>query len=243
MFFVIFVVFYAKGKTNRLMEILNHIPIRLPLGEIRRQLHLDKDNRWEEVQTLIEVAKPLIAPKAAYKVSYINQKLEQAVDIDGIRFTSRVLRKNLEEVERVFPYVITIGDKLKEKGRESKDLIKEYYFDVIGNIALSAARKFLEKQLQARYGLDGMSFMSPGSLTDWPIVEQKHLFSLFGEEETPIGVKLNKSLLMLPAKSISGIYFPTEVSFFSCQLCPRDKCPGRKAVYDNKLAKEYGILK
>ena len=200
------------------MEILNDIPVRLPLGEIRRQLHLGKDEHSKKLQTLIETAKALITPKAAYKVSYINQKLEHAVDIDGIRFTSRVLRKNLEEVERVFPYVITIGDKLKEKGSQSKDLIKEYYFDIIGNIALSAARKFLEKQLQSRYGLDGMSFMSPGSLTDWPVEEQKPLFSLFGKEETPIGVKLNKSLLMLPAKSISGIYFPTEISFFSCQL-------------------------
>jgi len=224
------------------MEILNDIPVRLPLGEIRRQLHLDKDQRWEEVQTLIEAAQPLITPKAVYKISYIDQKLEHAVDIDGVRFSSRVLRKNLEEVERVFPYVITIGNKLKEKGSQSKDLIKEYYFDVIGNIALSVTRKFLEKQLQSRYGLDGMSFMSPGSLTDWPIEEQKPLFSLFGDEETPIGVKLTQSLLMLPAKSISGIYFPTEVSFFSCQLCPRDNCPGRKAAYDNKLAEEYGIL-
>ena len=225
------------------METLNQIPVRLPLGEIRRQLHLDKDKRWDEVQALIETAKRLINPKAAFKVSYISQKLENAVDIDGVRFTSRVLRKNLEEVERVFPYVITIGDKLKEKGSESDDLIKEYYFDVIGNIALSATRKYLEKQLQSRYGLDGMSFMSPGSLTDWPIEEQKPLFSLFGEKDAPIGVKLTKNLLMLPAKSISGIYFPTEVSFFSCQLCPRDKCPGRKAAYDNKLAQEYGILK
>jgi hypothetical protein len=225
------------------MEIIDDIPVRLPLGEIRRQLHLDKDKRWEEVQKLIEAAKTHIAPKAAFKTSYINQKLEDAVDIAGVRFTSRVLRKNLEEVERVFPYVITIGDKLKEKGSQSKDLIKEYYFDVIGNIALSATRKFLEKQLQSRYGLDGMSFMSPGSLSDWPIEEQKPLFSLFGEEATPVGVKLTQHLLMLPAKSISGIYFPAEVSFFSCQLCPRDKCPGRKAAYDNNLAKAYGILK
>ena len=225
------------------MEILNDIPVRLPLGEIRRQLHLDKDKRWEEVKTLLEVAKPLITPRAAYKISYIDQKLENAVVIEGVRFTSRVLRKNLDEVERVFPYVITIGNQLKETAGESRDLIREYYFDIIGNIALSATRKFLEKQLQSRYGIDGMSFMSPGSLTDWPIEEQKPLFSLFGEEETPVGVKLTKSLLMLPAKSISGICFPTEVSFFSCQLCPRDKCAGRKAAYDNNLAKDYGILK
>ena len=225
------------------METLNQISVRLPLGEIRRQLHLEKDNRWIEVQKLIEVAKTLINPIAAFKVSYINQKLEDAVDIDGVRFTSGVLRKNLEEVERVFPYVVTIGDKLKEKTVGQNDLIKEYYFDVIGNVALSAARQFLEKQLKSRYGLDGMSFMSPGSLTDWPIEEQKPLFSLFGEEDSPIGVRLTQNLLMLPAKSISGIYFPTEVSFFSCQLCPRDKCPGRKAAYDNKLAEAYGIQK
>ena len=134
------------------MEIINQIPVRLPLGEIRRQLHLDKDKRWEELKMLVEEAKTLLDPKAAFKVSYISHKLENAVEIDGVRFTSRVLRKNLEEVERVFPYVITIGDTLKEKGSKSGDLIKAYYFDVIGNIALSAARQFLEKQLQSRYG-------------------------------------------------------------------------------------------
>jgi len=45
---------------------------------------------------------------------------------------------------------------------------------------------------------------------------------------------------MIPAKSISGIYFPTEVPFFSCQLCDRKDCPGRKAVYDPKIAAEFG---
>ena len=225
------------------MEILNDIPVQLPLGEVRRQLHMEEGKRWEEVQTLLEDVKSLIAPRAAYKVSYIHQKLEDAVDIDGVRFSSRVLRKNLEEAERVFPYILTIGNKLKEKAGESKDLIMEYYLDVFANIALSTTRQFLEKQLQSRYGLGGMSFMSPGSLSDWPIEEQKPLFSLFGNEQNPIGVKLTKNFLMLPVKSLSGIYFPTEVSFFSCQLCPRSKCPGRKAAYDHKLAKEYGILK
>ena len=49
-------------------------------------------------------------------------------------------------------------------------------------------------------------------------------------------------MLMLPRKSVSGIYFPSEVSFFSCQLCPRDRCDGRKAPYDETLAKQYGVL-
>ena len=54
-----------------------------------------------------------------------------------------------------------------------------------------------------------------------------------------IGVNLTDSFLMIPRKSISGIYFPTEIKFYSCQLCPRERCIGRKAPYDSKLAKNY----
>jgi len=83
--------------------------------------------------------------------------------------------------------------------------------------------------------------MAPGSLPNWPIEQQKPLFELFGDVQATIGVKLTDSLLMLPAKSVSGIYFPTETSFFSCQLCPRERCDSRKAKYNEKKAKEFGI--
>ena len=84
--------------------------------------------------------------------------------------------------------------------------------------------------------------MSPGSLADWPIEEQRPLFNILGDVDAAIGVKLSESLLMIPNKSLSGMYFPTEVRFFNCQLCPREQCPGRKAKYSEKMAKEYGIL-
>jgi hypothetical protein len=48
---------------------------------------------------------------------------------------------------------------------------------------------------------------------------------------------------MLPRKSVSGIFFPAESTFFSCRLCPRDRCDNRKARYDEASAREYGILK
>ena len=120
-----------------------------------------------------------------------------------------------------------------------EDLVAKYYLDVIGNVALTCARKYFKKSLQETYALEGMSCMSPGSLADWPIEEQRLLFSLFGNGQTPIGVTLNSSCLMIPAKSISGIYFPTEVPFFSCQLCDRKDCPGRKAAYDPKLEAQF----
>ena len=225
------------------MEIFENISITLQPEEIRKKLHMRQGSEDDEVQSLIEAAQPLIKIGAAYKVCYIEKKLEDAVEIDGIRFTSRVLRKNLDKVERVFPYVITIGDRLMEKARTFDDVLRQYYFDTIGIVALTAARKYFEDQLRSRYALGGMSRMSPGSLTDWPIEEQRLLFSLLGDVEASIGVKLSVSLVMIPQKSISGIYFPTEISFYSCQLCPRKRCPSRQTGYNKEMAREYGIVK
>jgi hypothetical protein len=48
-------------------------------------------------------------------------------------------------------------------------------------------------------------------------------------------------MLMLPAKSESGIFFPSETTFLNCQLCPRQNCEGRKAAFDLKMARDYGL--
>ena len=222
------------------MHILEQIPMDLPLGEIRRQLHLKKDEHWDEAKNLIQTVLPDIQAKAVYRVCYIDEKGDEIIGMDGVRFLSRVLAKNLAAVERVFPFVVTIGSHYMAQADKPEDLVVKDYLDVIANVALTTARKYLEKELQAGYGLEGMSFMSPGSLPDWPLEEQRSLFALFGDGQTPIGVSLTSSCLMIPAKSISGIYFPTEVPFFSCQLCDRKDCPGRKAVYDPKVAAEFG---
>jgi len=205
-------------------------------------LHMEKRGDWSQVQTLVESAQSLITAKAAYKVCYIESKCEDAITIDGTCLKSRVLRKNLDTVERVFPYVITIGNRLEEKTQACNDLLKKYYLDTIGNLALTDVRKYLKDQLRARYALDGMSYMSPGSLKDWAIEEQRPLFSILGDVESSIGIRLNENLVMIPNKSLSGIYFPTKIPFYSCQLCHREDCSARKTPYDEKLAREYGVL-
>ena len=77
--------------------------------------------------------------------------------------------------------------------------------------------------------------MTPGSLEDWPISEQRPLFEILGDIQDAIGVQLKDSLMMSPVQSVSGIIFPTEATFESCQLCPRENCPGRRAAYDKNL--------
>ena len=223
------------------MPIIDNIKIDISQKEVRRRLHMAPDSDLSEIQPLIDVVMTLIAPQALYDIRYIEEKSENAVIVDGMRFKSRVLRKNLDQVERIFPFVITLGPGLGEKQAAGNDLLENYYLDTIGNVALNSARTQLKHHLESKFALEKISSMAPGSLADWPIEEQAPLFKLLGDVEASIGVKLTSSLLMLPAKSISGIYFPKEVSFVSCQLCPKERCESRKAKYSPRLAAEYGI--
>ena len=107
------------------MEVLNNIPVNMDLAEVRRRLRLKPDDDLTKVKKLIATARHLIEARALYKVGYIEKKLEEAVIVNGLSFKSKVLRKNLNDVERVFPYVVTIGDSLEEEVRNLKYLVLE----------------------------------------------------------------------------------------------------------------------
>lgn len=232
--------FKMDSVSNRVVELLDKITVQLNPKKVLRQLHLGTE-RLEDVQELIDIAHPLIHPKIIYQVSYVTDRNENTVDIDGIRFTSRVLSVNLDGIERVFPYVMTIGRELETVATSFGNLVKQFYLETIGDIALDLVGEYFEDHLTRKYGLGKISEMNPGSLEDWPITQQENLFALLGNVEDLAGVKLTESLLMIPRKSVSGIYFPTEVTFYSCQLCLRKNCEHRQAPYDESLKDKYGI--
>ena len=223
------------------MELLDNIPVSLELEKVLEGLHLRKVSKYVEgtMQDLIETVRPIAKPKAIYEVSYVDNKNEDSLYIGGVKFTSHVVRVNLDKVERVFPYVATCGKELDEIAIPPDDFMKCYYLDAIKEVVLGSAHSYLKNYLTSNYALGQISHMSPGSLADWPITQQEELFSIFGNVEDLIGVKLTESFLMVPLKSVSGIYFPTQIEFVSCQLCPREVCSGRRAPYDADLAKKY----
>lgn len=222
------------------MEIIDHIPVNLSVEQVLKRLHLDKDGKYAgDIQGLIEMVQPLTYPRAVYDVCYIDRKDKDSVEFGGVKFTSRVLRVNLDKAERVFPYIATCGTEVESIDIPADDLMRKFVLDNIKQIALGAAVRYLREHIDRKHRPGQMSAMNPGSLEDWPISEQRQLFSIFGDVENLIGVRLSDSFLMLPVKSVSGIYFPTEVRFESCQLCPRERCPGRRAPYDEKLKEKY----
>lgn len=224
------------------MEILDDVPMELDVDTLLKKLHIDKESKnAEDIQGLIKTVAPAIKPKALYEVSYIQHKNYDTVDIGGVIFKSRVLRVNLDKVERVFPYIATCGRELDEIGVPSDDLLRQFWLDSIKEMALHAMREYLANHLKERYALGQLSKMSPGSGSQdlWPIEQQRQLFSIFGNVEELIGVTLTESFLMIPIKSVSGIYFPTEIRFESCQLCPREVCRSRRAPYDKDLLASF----
>jgi hypothetical protein len=214
------------------MEILEAITVSPNPGEIRRRLHIARDQEWRRVCDLIESVWPILEPKAAYKACPITSKHLDSIRLGQTCLKSRVLRRQLEQSEQVFPYVVTLGKKLEEKIRTSDDILEQYYLDTIGNFALSSLLVRIEDHLQSRYGFQCISSMAPGSLADWPLEEQGPLFSILGDVNSAIGVKLTEAFLMIPIKSESGIFFPTSEKFYSCQLCPRKDCVSRKTGCD-----------
>jgi hypothetical protein len=104
-------------------------------------------------------------------------------------------------------------------------------------MALSTAFAYLLDHLKERYGLESLSFLSPGAgeRQVWPIEQQRELFDFLGNDTAAIGVTLTETFVMIPNKTVSGIFYPCDEAFESCQLCRRERCDYRRAPFDRQL--------
>lgn len=216
--------------------ILTDIPFVADRAQLLSKLRIAEGSDYAaDLFRLVDAAEALARPKAMYKMVFIDEEGDDYVLIDGIRLSSRVLRVNLEEAHRAFAQVATCGVELQAWSEGLSDLLDRFWAEEIKLAALRAAAQALDADLVARYNPGKTSRMNPGSLADWPLREQEPLFAILGDVEAAIGVHLTDSYLMVPNKSTSGLRFPRESSFESCQLCPREGCPGRRARYDPDL--------
>lgn len=222
--------------------VLCDIPFRPdPAALIRRLRIPDQPGYIRRFRRLVADGQAVARPKAMYRPAYIESRDPDTVVIDGIRMTSRILRVNLVQAHRVFPYVATCGREMAAWAEGFSDLLDRFWADAITEAALREALRILEADIGSRFNPGPTGSMNPGSLRDWPLEEQRKLFQALGDPMTTIGVELTDSFLMIPIKSVSGLRFPTEIRYENCQLCPRDRCPERRAPYDRELhARRYG---
>jgi hypothetical protein len=228
--------------SENVIEVLDNIGFEVDEAGLLSELHVAEGSTdAKAVRDLVETVRAIAKPKAVYMVSYVEGRDGDNVCIGGVVFKSRVLSANLQKVHRVFPYIATCGREFDEVEIPSDDLIRRYWVDTIKGVALRVSMEYLYSHLRGKFLLETTSTMSPGEADRdvWPIEQQELLFGLFGNTEELVGVKLTESMLMIPNKSLSGICFPSEISFKSCQVCQRKDCHARRAAFDKELMDSY----
>ena len=216
--------------------VLDDIPFKLDFAALLKRLHVpEQSEHAAELRQLADEAEAVGRPRAMYKEVPIESKGDQEVVIEGVRLTSHVLRVNLDQAYKAFPFVATCGVELDSWSPAVEGVLQAYWVDQLRELALRAAINHMRQILTEQHGLVHASMMNPGSLPDWPLKEQRALFAILGDPGAAIGVQLTRSLLMVPMKSASGLLFPSQDSYENCMLCTRENCPGRRAPYDPDL--------
>ena len=222
--------------------IIKNIPFEVDTKGMLDLLRLRPDSsRSSDFLKILDEARSIAAPKAAFSVAPVRTTGDDSVEIGGVDFTSRVMRVNLEDACIVYPFVATCGVDLDEWSNSLSGTLQRFWADSIMLMALGCAVTHLEVYLKDRIGKDTrLASMNPGSTKDWPLEAQATLFSLLGNAAEAVGVSLTDKMVIRPLKSISGIYFVSEEDFINCSLCPRHDCTSRRAKYNAGLyAKRY----
>ena len=128
---------------------------------------------------------------------------------NGTVLRSAKLARSLGKSTLLTAFVATIGSGVDEEIRQLMDnglASQGFILDSIGSVAAENMIEQFQRETARRLREDGLALtlrFSPG-YCDWPVTEQKKLFSLFLNVDT--GVRLTDSCLMIPRKSVSGVF-------------------------------------
>jgi hypothetical protein len=220
-----------------------NIPVKLDREEILQQVKPESSRaRMEKyVDELIPMVQKAVRAKALYRVACVTARGDGWVEIENVRFTSKVLSRSLANVDTVFVTLMTCGKELDELPVSPKDYMRYFCLEMIKTYVIYRVGQYLLDYIKEKFELPDITHLHPGEFADLGIEQQVPLYSLFSDPEKAIGIKLTSTKTLQPLKSASGIMFYNGKSFQSCELCLQAKCPGRRAPYNPKLAEKFGL--
>jgi hypothetical protein len=214
---------------------IKDIEIKFNTVAMKAKLRVTESEDEEIFEEMLKTAAEIAAPKIVFGEAYITDRHEEGVSIDYRRFESVLMKNNLKDVNRVFPFTATCGRELYNWAKSIDDIFIQYWADHIMEVVLRNAIRVLYDTVKTQYGVTKLSSMNPGSLEGWPIEQQKELFALLDNKNENIGVELTESFLMVPQKSVSGVLFKSKSGYTNCKLCEMVNCPSRKAPFEPDL--------
>ncbi|HEX69182.1 hypothetical protein DRO34_04220 [Candidatus Bathyarchaeota archaeon] len=215
-------------------QVVDYISVEYDQEELRRELHIEKlKGGKKEVTSLIEESRGLVEPKAVYTYLEVVKIEGNCVYLEnGERLKGLILADMLKPRQKVAPYVVTIGSKLENRvSKLARDnIFLAFVLDKIGDYALRIARESVKLLVEKALG-DKVSNFGPGEGTGelFGIEQQAILFRILQPSKN-IGVRLTPNYLMIPKKSVSGVFAVTDEEYVACKYCPK-KCEDRKSAF------------
>ena len=225
------------------MTILENIKLDIP-DDIGKDFlkHLMGDRLNPLLENLLkekrEICIKYISPKAIYETYNIEKIKSNSVYFkSGHIFNGPNISKILADSEIAIIFIFTLGsniDKIIKNESKNGDVLSTTVIDSIAtrmlNILGEKVRTFIKKDGIRKNNWSSTCTYSPGQFK-WTIEEQKEIFKMVNGSR--IGVKLNKSMLMIPFMSISGVYGfgpkdKIDKTRVSCELCPKQDCISRR---------------
>lgn len=194
-----------------------------------------------DMEAVIATGSRVVDIQCVYKIFDEISINKDDFTIQGVKFNcEKRIALQLRQSEKLIVFVCTSGEGVSKQYKEymmKNELIKAYFVDILGNIAVEKAMHIIQSQISRIMNLKNLKITnrySPG-YCGWNITEQSKLFSLLPEK--PCGIVLSASSLMIPSKSISGIIGcgqNVKYSQYKCQMCGLENCIYRKLKYKDK---------
>jgi hypothetical protein len=198
-------------------------------GNISRSTRL----KIKKLETIFE---KLVEPSLYHQNTGIDSVEKGTVHLkEGPEFKSPKLSKMLKNCDDIIFYIATLGDGVDSQIKrlmDKKHMAEAYILDAMASVAADNMVATFHERMKDEYKNQGKQVtlcFSPG-YCDWPVTEQKKLFSLIETQE--VEVELNDSCLMTPRKSISGVFgihSDGKTPYNPCWDCSRMDCPARRA--------------
>ncbi len=160
------------------------------------------------------------SPSSVWQIYDYKNGVVQAVD-ENYAITSEKLSFHLNACTKVVIMAVTVGSRIEDRVGElfaSSDYAKAVLLDAAATAAVEQAAdavcSFIAAE-QAKLGFSIGARFSPG-YGDWDIKEQPAIIKLSCAQH--IGVSANKSLMLIPQKSVTAI-----VGLKPCQNEPKTK--------------------
>lgn len=211
--------------------VFNEIPVKMDEESLKPYLQSKATQRAIKMYAqYLPIVEQIAKPKGIVKWADVEIIDDQTVNVGGQTFTSVLLADKLKDQHRVLALVVTAGNEVKETDLIENDAIKDIFLGLL--LGMSAG--YILNYLGENFDLGEGGLLQPGSLPDWPVINNHKLLDIIGDVEKDIGVSINDNGYMLPWNSLSGIFFLEKGGYRNCTLCTKLDCVGRGAEFNKE---------